>query len=80
MPAIASLEDLRSAQKDLLQPHENSDRHEPFPRMGDFLVTGDKQHFGKMKELHKYPFYVVSPSEFIDSILPEMLKGLEEKE
>jgi len=46
----------------------------------DFLVTGDKQHFGKMKELDKFPFHVVTPSEFIDSILPEILKGLEEKE
>jgi len=46
----------------------------------DFLVTGDKQHFGKMKELGEYPFRVVTPSEFIDSILPEILKGLEEKE
>jgi len=46
----------------------------------DFLVTGDKQHFGKMKELDKYPFHVLIPSEFIDSILPEILKGLEEKE
>ena len=46
----------------------------------DFLVTGDKQHFGKMKELDKYPFHVVTPSEFIDSVLPEILKGLEEKE
>jgi len=46
----------------------------------DFLVTGDKRHFGKMKELGEYPFQVVTPSEFIDSILPEILKGLEEKE
>jgi predicted nucleic acid-binding protein len=46
----------------------------------DFLVTGDKQHFGKMKELDKYPFHVLTPSEFLDSILPETLKGLEEKE
>lgn len=46
----------------------------------DFLITGDKQHFGKMKGLNKYPFQVVTPSEFIDSILPEILKGLEDKE
>ncbi len=46
----------------------------------DLLVTGDKQHFGKMKELDKYPIHVVTPSEFIDSILPEILKGLEEKD
>jgi predicted nucleic acid-binding protein len=45
----------------------------------DFLVTGDKQHFGKMKELDKYPLHVVTPSEFIDSMLPEILIGLEEK-
>jgi len=46
----------------------------------DYLVTGDKQHFGKMKEIDKYPFHVVTSSEFLDSILPEILKGLEEKE
>jgi hypothetical protein len=46
----------------------------------DFLLTGDKQHFGKMKELDKYPFRVVTPSEFVDSILHEILKGFEEKE
>ena len=46
----------------------------------DFWVTGDKQHFGKMKDLDKYPFHAVTPSEFIDSVLPEILKGLEEKE
>jgi predicted nucleic acid-binding protein len=40
----------------------------------DFLVTGDKQHFGKIKELDKYPFRVVTPSELVDSVLPEILK------
>jgi uncharacterized protein len=45
----------------------------------DFLVTGDKQHFGKMKGIGEYPFQVVTPSDFIDSILPEILRGLEEK-
>jgi predicted nucleic acid-binding protein len=44
----------------------------------DFLITGDKQHFGKMKDLDKYPFHVVTPSEFLDSILPEILKELGE--
>ena len=44
----------------------------------DYLVTGDKQHFGKMRELDKYPFHVVTPSEFLDSILPEILKELGE--
>ena len=44
----------------------------------DYLVTGDKQHCGKMKELDKYPFHVVTPSEFLDSIFPEILKELGE--
>jgi len=42
----------------------------------DYLVTGDKQHFGKIRELDKYPFDVVTPSEFLDSILPAVLKEL----
>jgi predicted nucleic acid-binding protein len=46
----------------------------------DYLVTGDKQHFGKMKGLDEYPIQVVTPSEFIDSILPEILRGQEEKD
>jgi len=45
----------------------------------DFLVSGDKQHFGKIKELDKYPIHFVTPSEFIDSVLPEILKKLEEE-
>ncbi len=40
----------------------------------DFLVTGDKQHFGKTREPDEYPFRVVTPSEFIDSVLSEILK------
>jgi predicted nucleic acid-binding protein len=46
----------------------------------DFLVTGDKKHFEKLKGLERYRFRIVTPSELIDSILPEILKELEEKE
>lgn len=46
----------------------------------DYLITGDKQHFGKMKGRDQYPFHIVTPSEFIDSVFPEILKGFEEKE
>jgi predicted nucleic acid-binding protein len=46
----------------------------------DFLVTGDKQHFGRMKKHDEYRFQVVTPSEFIDSILPGILKGLGDKD
>jgi len=50
-----------------------------YPGRANFLVSGDKQHFGKMKELNKHPCRVATPSEFIDSILPEILKELEKK-
>jgi predicted nucleic acid-binding protein len=41
----------------------------------DFLVTGDKKDFIKLKG--KYPFKVLVPTEFLDVVLPEMLKALE---
>jgi len=49
------------------------------PEWGGFLVSGDKQHFGRMTDLDKYPFRAATPSEFIDSILPEILRELEER-
>jgi len=42
----------------------------------DFLVTGDKQHFERLKSSEKYPFKIVTPSEFIDDVLPEIIKGV----
>ena len=42
----------------------------------DFLVTGDKQHFQKLKSQGDYSFKIVAPSEFIDLILPEILKEI----
>lgn len=45
----------------------------------DFLVTGDKKDFLQVKG--KYPFSILSPAEFLDVILPEILKAVEmEKE
>jgi predicted nucleic acid-binding protein len=45
----------------------------------DFLVTGDKKDFIKLKG--KYSFKVLTPAEFLDVILPEVLKVLDmEKE
>lgn len=41
----------------------------------DFLVTGDKKDFIKLKG--KCSFRILSPSEFLDIILPEVLKALE---
>jgi predicted nucleic acid-binding protein len=43
----------------------------------DFLITGDKQHFGKLKDVQKYQLTIVTPSDFVDSILPGILKDLE---
>ena len=45
----------------------------------DLLVTGDKKHFEKLKGIEKYHIRIVSPSELVDSILPEILKEYEGK-
>jgi putative PIN family toxin of toxin-antitoxin system len=42
----------------------------------DFLVTGDKQHFQKLKMEKSYPLQVVTPAEFVDRILPELLRKM----
>lgn len=42
----------------------------------DFLVTGDKKDFLKLKV--KYPFRIMSPAEFLDIILPEIINAVEE--
>jgi len=41
----------------------------------DFLVTGDKKDFEKLKG--NYPFKILNPSEFLDIILPEVFKFME---
>lgn len=40
----------------------------------DFLVTGDKKDFSKLRG--KYSFKILSPSEFLDITLPEILSAL----
>lgn len=45
----------------------------------DFLVTGDKKDFEKLKIKRDYPFRILSPSEFLDAITPEIVKFLESK-
>jgi putative PIN family toxin of toxin-antitoxin system len=44
----------------------------------DFLVTGDKQHFQKLKTEKRYPLQIVTPAEFVDRLLPEILKEMGE--
>ncbi|MDA8239719.1 MAG: hypothetical protein M0Z67_05010 [Nitrospiraceae bacterium] len=41
----------------------------------DFLVTVDKKDFGKMKG--KCLFRIVTPVEFLDAIMPEVLKAVD---
>jgi len=43
----------------------------------DFLVTGDKKDFSKSKLRGKYSFRILSPAEFLDIILPEILRAIE---
>ncbi len=42
----------------------------------DFLITGDKKDFTNPKMKGKYPFKILSPVEFLDVILPEILKAM----
>ena len=42
----------------------------------NFLVTGDKHHFQKLKSPGSYPLKIVTPAEFIDIILPEVIKEI----
>jgi predicted nucleic acid-binding protein len=41
----------------------------------DFLVTGDKKDLLRIKK-SRLPFSIVSPAEFLDGVLPGLLKGL----
>ncbi len=46
----------------------------------DYLVTGDKKDFSKNKLKGTYTFKIVTPAEFVDQVLPEMLKAIEGEE
>jgi predicted nucleic acid-binding protein len=40
----------------------------------DYLITGDKKDFAKLKNDKKYDIEIVSPSEFIDQVFPAIIK------
>jgi putative PIN family toxin of toxin-antitoxin system len=42
----------------------------------DFLVTGDKQHFQRLRAGKDLPLQIKTPAEFVDKILPEILKEM----
>lgn len=44
----------------------------------DYLVTGDKKDFNKPRLEGKYDFQILGPSEFVEEILPEILRSINE--
>ena len=42
----------------------------------DFLVTGDKRHFQKLRSSKEYAVRIVTPAEFVDRLLPEILQEM----
>jgi predicted nucleic acid-binding protein len=39
----------------------------------DFLITGDKKDVEGLKAVAELPFRIVSPAEFLDSVLPDLI-------
>jgi putative PIN family toxin of toxin-antitoxin system len=42
----------------------------------DYLVTGDKKDFNKPGLKSRYGFQILSPSEFVQDVLPEILRSV----
>lgn len=42
----------------------------------DFLVTGDKKDFTSLMKKGRYVFEITTPAEFLDMIIPEVVKHL----
>lgn len=42
----------------------------------DFLVTGDKKDFASLMKKGRYVFKITTPAEFLDMIIPEVVKHL----
>jgi len=43
----------------------------------DFIVTEDKKHFEKLKVPGNYPLKIITPSEFLERVLPEIIKEIQ---
>jgi predicted nucleic acid-binding protein len=72
LPSSAALEDYRGAIADTDLPVLVSD----IQCGADYLVTGDKKHFGGLKGRKNIPLKICSPSEFVE-ILATGLRELE---
>lgn len=50
-----------------------------FKGKADFLVTGDKKDFASLIKKGRYPFKIVTPAEFLDMIIPDVVQHLTEQ-
>jgi predicted nucleic acid-binding protein len=46
----------------------------------EYLITGDKKDFAKLRNVKKYNLEIVSPSEFIETVFPEIIKEAQDNE
>jgi predicted nucleic acid-binding protein len=46
----------------------------------EYLITGDKKDFAKLRNVKKYNLKIVSPSEFIEAVFPEIIKEAQDNE
>jgi predicted nucleic acid-binding protein len=42
----------------------------------EYLITGDKKDFDRLKKDKRYDLRIVSPSEFIETVFPDIIKDL----
>jgi len=42
----------------------------------EYLITGDKKDFSGLKTDKRYTLTIISPSEFVETVLPGIIKGL----
>jgi len=42
----------------------------------DFFITGDKKDFEHLKTKREFAFKILSPSDFVNEILPNIIRGL----
>ena len=40
----------------------------------EYLITGDKKDFARLRNVKRYNLKIVSPSEFIETVFPEIIK------
>ena len=46
----------------------------------EYLITGDNKDFAKLRNVKKYNLKIVSPSEFVETVFPEIIKEAQDNE